>query len=381
LRQLGLRPRKLLPVAAAPLVGGAALACLLDPRARDAASQADGPFLLVAGLLVLGLVADADGVFDAAATSLRSVSGSPRRMLALSLALVAVVTAILNLDTAVVFLTPVLIGAARGAGVVEEPFLYGSVLMANASSLLLPGANLTNLLVLEQEPVSGATFVARMWPAAVAAAVVTAAGLLAWHWRDLGGAHQRPDPGPRRAVQPLGLVACVIAAGLVLALPNPGLPVLLFALAVAGIRVAGGRLRRGQVIEALGPVALASLFSLSVVLGLVARTWSGPADLLGEAGVLVTTAIGALAAVTVNNLPGATLLAATPPVHPRALLLGLNLGPNLAVTGSLSAYLWWRAARNAGARPSVARFSRVGVVLAPAAMAAGLAAIALAGRT
>lgn len=71
------------------------------------------------------------------------------------------------------------------------------------------------------------------------------------------------------------------------------------------------------------------------------------------------------------------LLSARPLSHPRALLLGLNLGPNLAVTGSLSAYLWYRAARQADGRPSIAEFSRRGVLLAPAAMLAALLAITL----
>jgi len=58
-----------------------------------------------------------------------------------------------------------------------------------------------------------------------------------------------------------------------------------------------------------------------------------------------------------------------PPRHPRALLIGLDLGPNLAVTGSLSAYLWLRASRQLGSRPSIAAYSRRGLLLAPAATA------------
>jgi len=53
----------------------------------------------------------------------------------------------LNLDTSVVFLTPVLLQTARFRSVKEEAFLYGSIFMANAASLLLLGSNLTNILV------------------------------------------------------------------------------------------------------------------------------------------------------------------------------------------------------------------------------------------
>ena len=53
-----------------------------------------------------------------------------------------------------------------------------------------------------------------------------------------------------------------------------------------------------------------------------------------------------------------------PPVVTGAvvMLIGLNLGPNVAVSGSLSAYLWFKAARSAGARPSALRFTRCSCV-------------------
>ncbi|MDX6731639.1 MAG: arsenical pump rane protein [Baekduia sp.] len=374
-------------VVAAPVVAGAAAAFLHDGRARAAADQAQGPFLLVAGLLLLGLVADADGVFAWASARLLGVTRHPRRLLLVALLLVAIVTAILNLDTAVVFLTPILIGAARGLGADEEPFLYGSVLMANASSLLLPGANLTNLLVLADEPVGGATFAVRILPAALAAALVTAAGLVLLAQRraaraplrlagaDGADAEIRPAPRPRA----LGSVACALAAVLVLALPHPGIPVLLVGLVAVAIRIREGRLAAAGAVEAVGPLALATLFSLSVLLGLLGRVWSGPTDLLATASAWETTAIGALSAVGLNNLPAAVLLSAAPPPHPRALLLGLNLGPNLAVTGALSSYLWFRAAKAAGATPSVRRFSQLGVPLGVAAMVAGVVTIRVIG--
>ena len=107
------------------------------------------------------------------------------------------------------------------------------------------------------------------------------------------------------------------------------------------------------------------LFALAVGLGTVARAWAAPAALLDSGGAAETAAIGALAAVVLNNLPAAALLSAHQPAHPLALLVGLDLGPNLAVTGSLSAYLWWQAARRVGARPSVGLYSRLGLVLAP----------------
>lgn len=84
--------------------------------------------------------------------------------------------------------------------------------------------------------------------------------------------------------------------------------------------------------------------------------------------------ISALAAIVVSNLPATVLLSAQSLPHPPALLIGLNIGANFAVTGSLSAYLWFRAARQIGASPSIKTFSRRGIVLAPVAILAALTA-------
>ena len=89
--------------------------------------------------------------------------------------------------------------------------------------------------------------------------------------------------------------------------------------------------------------------------------------------------MGAGASVLVNNLPAASILAARIPPHPFALLVGLNVGPNLFVTGSLAWILWRRSARAAGARPSLATATRLGLVSAPLAMAAAVAILTVRG--
>jgi arsenical pump membrane protein len=76
--------------------------------------------------------------------------------------------------------------------------------------------------------------------------------------------------------------------------------------------------------------------------------------------------------VLVNNLPAASLLAAKRPPHPYTLLVGLNVGPNLFVTGSLAWVLWRRAAHTAGARPEIRRAVSLGVVSVPLAIAAAV---------
>lgn len=359
---------------------------------RDAATQAWPPFVLVAGLLMVGAVAHAGGLFDRAGALVGRLPGPPVAALAWCMLLVALVTATMNLDTAVVFLTPVLILVARRRAVDERPFLYAALFMANASSLFLPGANLTNLLVLGREPIGGAAFAAAMFAPALAAAVVTAIGVWLLLGRRLGQGAGRgdgrgtdedeavaPSPHQGQAQTWPGLVGVVVAACLTLGLHEPAIPVLLTGLVVAAIASARGTITPAQVVRAVGPPVLIGLFALSVALGVLARSWDGPATLLADAGRWETVGIATLAAVLVNNLPAAVLLSAHHVEHGRALLVGLNLGPNLAVTGSLSSYLWFRSAQQVGAQPSLLQVSRLGIVLAPAAIVLATLALSLGG--
>jgi arsenical pump membrane protein len=341
----------------------------------DAAlSQSWPPFVLILGLLLVGLLASRDGLFAWGGACLRRTAGGPVSLLAAALALVAVVTAVLNLDTAVVFLTPVLVLAARERELPVEPFLYGCVFMANASSLFLPGSNLTNLLVLSDRSVSGSSFASQLFPEAATAALVTAAAILLLSRSTLGrGAARRgprPPLGPPRVS--IGLLATVAVAILVLVLPRPALPVLAVGLLAVGLEISRGELSLRRIRRVVGPLSLAAAFLLTVALGTLARSWSGPSELLSGAGSWETAALAALTAVAINNLPAAALYSAHHVAHPQALLLGLNVGPNLAATGALSALLWYRTAKELGERPSLREFSRRGLVLAPLAIAAAL---------
>ncbi|HTT94004.1 MAG TPA: SLC13 family permease [Solirubrobacterales bacterium] len=359
-----------------------------------ALEQSWPPFVLIAGLLLIGLLANRDGLFAWGGARLEALPGGGLALLGAALVLDAVVTAVLNLDTAVVFLTPVLVFAARRRRVGVEPFLYGCVFMANASSLFLPGSNLTNLLVLDAHGGgSGASFAAKMFPIAITAAVVTAIGI-AVLFRGAFAERAVCVAGPADAavgarsiatvakapvaasappvVVGTGLLATVAAVLLVLALRQPALAVLAVGLVAATVELLRARITLAEAWRVVGPPSLAAAFVLTVALGTLARHWDGPAELIGEASGPETAGLAALSTILVNNLPSAALYSAHAVDHSRMLLLGLNVGPNLAVTGALSALLWFRAAREVDARPSLLEFSRRGVPLALLAMGAAV---------
>jgi arsenical pump membrane protein len=344
--------------------------------ARSAAGQTWSPFVLVTGLLLIGQVARDDGLFEWAGALLARRARNGVALFAGAAVLVGVITATLNLDTSVVFLTPVLLSTAQKLERGERPLLYGSLMLANASSLLLPGSNLTNLIVLGPARISGGHFIATMWPAALAAWLITATCVGVWGRRDL----REITPIREASVRPilgLGVVAVVVATGLVLATRAPALPVLAVGVAAASVRMVRHRLPVQAVVDVLGLPVLIGLFGCAVGLATLGRCWTGPTHLLAHAGSTGSAGLAAAATLVLNTLPAAALLASHAPSHAAALLVGLNLGPNLFVTGSLAWVLWLQAARASGARPSVAQGSRLGLVVVPLSMAGALVALAV----
>lgn len=358
---------------------GAVVAALLTPsHAQEAASQDWPPFVLVSGLLLVGLVADADGLFSAAGHGLARLAPNGLVLYVGAVLVTVTVTSLLNLDTSVAFLTPIFVYTARSRGEGEAPLLYGCLLLSNAGSLLLPGSNLTNLIVLGHLHLSGGEFLRHMAPAAVAAALVTALVVGATERRSLRTT-VTPVSQFERPVTGVGLMAVVAVTVFVLVLRSPAVPVAIVGVAVVAFRSFASDMSPRRAVAVLGLPVLVGLFGIAVALGVLGRSWSAPSDLLSHLDAWGTAALAAISSVMVNNLPAASLLAARVPPRPFALLVGLNVGPNLFVTGSLAWFLWLRGARSAGAQPSIARASLLGLVTVPLSMAAALGMLALNG--
>ena len=176
----------------------------------------------------------------------------------------------------------------------------------------------------------------------------------------------------------VGLLAVAVVTVLVVALRAPAVPVAAVGVAAVLLRWRQDDLGRAG-LDILGVPILVGLFGLAVALGTLGRSWSGPSTLLAHLNVWGTVAVAALISVLVNNLPAASLLAACQPPHPFVPLIGLNVGPNLFVTGSLAWLLWLRAARTAGGQPDVRRASLLGLASAPLAIGAAVGVLVLRG--
>jgi len=322
------------------------------------------PFVLITGLLLIGHVASREGLFESVGNLVARTPGNDMTLFTVMMVAVAIVTALLNLDTSVVFMTPVALHASRARSADDVAFLYGTILMSNAASLLLVGSNLTNMLVFASHPVRGVTFARHMALAWLASVVLTIVLVAWWRRRELRRGTAQALTAVTWRMGP-ATVSVVVAVALMLVLSQPAIPVIVLGVALEVFDVV--RRRRVtylEIVSVANPQVVAPLFVVAVLVGWLGRSWHQVGDLAAHTNALATAAMASGLSLVINNLPAASLFAGQPIAHPYALLLGLNLGPNAFVTGAMSTLLWFRLVRREGFTPSVSQFVRIGLPVA-----------------
>ncbi|GJF26645.1 SLC13 family permease [Streptomyces sp. HO565] len=406
-----LRPRGLPEAAAA--VPAAALAVVLGFVTPHEAWDQTRTLLPVVGFLALVLMlaylCAKEGLFEAVGAAVaRRCGDSPRRLLTGVFAVAAAVTAVLSLDATVVLLTPVVLATAARSGARARPHVYATAHLANSASLLLPVSNLTNLLAFTASGLSFTRFAALMslpWLAAIAVEYVV---FRRFFRADLSVPAALPAPVPASAAKP-GTVA---GDGPPVRVPDPAVPrftVVVLALTLAGFAVASpaglepawaalaGVLVLGvralsrrhvtsrELVGAAAPLFCLFVLALGIVVqGVVAGGLAtGLGHLLPEGhsllALLGVATVAAVLANLINNLPAVlALLPLTAPAGPGpvlAVLIGVNLGPNLTYVGSLATLLWRRVLHRHGVEADLGRFTRLGLLTVPATLAVSTVAL------
>jgi arsenical pump membrane protein len=359
------------------------------PEAVDEAARLGPVIGFLAAILVLAQLCDDEGLFHACGTWLaRATAGRPRRMLGGVFVIASAITAVLSLDATVVLLTPVVFATAARVGVRPKPHVYACTHLSNSASLLLPVSNLTNLLAFAASGLAFTRFAGLM---ALPWLVAIAVEYLVFRWffaSDLGSVPSRTVEEPREL--PLFALFTVAAtlAGFVLAAAVGVSPAWA---ALAGVLVLGTRaLVRGHttvtgIVRAASVPFLAFVLALGVVVRAVVD--NGLAGALshvvpggtGLPSLLGIAAVAAVLANVINNLPAVLVL--LPLAAPAgagavlAVLLGVNLGPNLTYAGSLATLLWRRVVRAHDSEVDLGEFTRLGLLVVPAGLV--LAVVAL----
>jgi arsenical pump membrane protein len=368
--------------------GAAALLVLVGSISADGARAALedlGPTVgFAAALLVLADGCRRAGLFAYFGAAMAAgARGRPRRLLGLVFVAAAGTTAVLSLDATIVLLTPVVFSTAARLRFSPRPHVYACTHLANSASLLLPVSNLTNLLAFNASGLSFARFAALMllpWLAAIAIEWV----VLARAFRGELGMPRHP----RTAEPPTDPPVFALA---VLGLTLVGFMVVepVWA-AVAGALVLAvrGRPSPRELAGAAEPGFLVFVLGLGVVVA--AASDHGLRDAVDSliphgAGLPALIAIAVLAAVVanlVNNLPATLIMlpavAAGGAGPVLAMLVGVNVGPNLSYVGSLATLLWRRVMHAHDEPTDIRAFTALGLSTVPAILVAATAGLWLA---
>ena len=359
---------------------------------HDAAAEAVRLSSVVAFLgavLVLAKMCDDEGLFEAAGAAMARARFGSQRLLRQVFVIAATITAVLSLDATVVLLTPVVLTTVRRLRAPVRPHAYATAHLANAASLLLPVSNLTNLLAFHVLNVSFTKFTAVMalpWLAAVGTVYLV---FRVFFRRDLSAQPDPPEnePAPEIPVFALVVVALTLA-GFVIA-EAVGLAPAWAAFAGAAVMAVRNLARRHTtavaIVRSVNIPFLVFVLALGVVVqavmqnGVSARMAALLPSGSGLPALLGFAVLAAVLANIVNNLPATLVLvplvASSGPAAVLAVLIGVNIGPNLTYVGSLSNLLWRSVLRRYDISASVGEYTRLGLCTVPTALVAAVLAL------
>ena len=344
----------------------------------------------LAAVLVISELCDADGLFRYAGALMAARSrGDAHRLLVFVFALAAGVTAVLSLDATVVLLTPVVFATASRMGVRPKPHAYACTHLANAGSLLLPVSNLTNLLAMSA---AGLTFVSFAGLMALPWLAVLAVEYLAFRLffaSELSIPGTNPEP-PQ--VPPLPRFSAIVLAATLAGFVAASLLHIEAAwVALAGalvMLVRAVRVKQVTVRDLPGFINLgflAFVLCLGIVVTAVVEGGLGAAigRIVPSGGSLVSlllwAGLAALLANLVNNLPAVLVLlpfaSESGAGAVLAVLIGVNVGPNLTYVGSLATLLWRRIVHAHDHETPIQEFTLLGLLATPVAIVVGVLAL------
>ncbi len=347
-------------------------------------------YLFLIGMMVMSELARREGVFDwAARHAVRASKGSRKRLFLLVYCVGIPVTVFLSNDATAVVLTPAVLAAVKAAEAEPLPYLLICAFIANAASFVLPISNPANLVVYSQGmPPLGHWLATFGLPSLIS--ILGTFIVLRWLSRKrLEGSVKNDVDGQRLSrtgkvtLYGIGFLAITLmtASALNLSLGAPA--------CVAGLLVAGVvSVRDHRVAKDVAEEISWSVIPLVAGLFVIVEALNGAGVLQASVKVLqemetwppiaaaLSSAFGvAFISNLMNNLPsglicGAAVKAAAgvgPLRH--AVLIGVDLGPNLSITGSLATILWLIAIRREGEQIGFWQFLKWGALIMPPVLA------------
>jgi len=388
-----------LPEAVWALAGAAALVLLGQLSIGDAlAGMAKGVdvYLFLIGMMLIAELAQREGLFDyLAAFAVEHARGSPQRLFLLVYAVGILVTVFLSNDATAIVLTPAVYAATRAAGARPLPYLFVCAFIANAASFVLPISNPANLVVFGARMPHLAEWLRQFALPSVASIVMTYAVLRLTQRRALSE-EQIESSVPTPHLSHAGKLAAIGIAGIGAVLVTAsaldirlGLPTFTCGVVTAVAVLSLSRQSPWPVVRGISWSVIPLVAGLFVMVEALVKT-----GVIGQLSAMLHGAVAqspsgaawavgistALAANVANNLPVGLVAGSVaasdhlPASVVAAILIGVDLGPNFSVTGSLATILWLVALRRQRIEVTAWRFLAIGALVTPPALVAALAA-------
>ncbi len=350
------------------------------------------PFVTIASIMLMAAAAHRSGVLDRLATSVIPLArGSAGRLFGVIFFVSAATAAVLNNDSAVLLLTPVVVLSIRRLYPDREellqPFAFAVFMAAGVAPLVI--SNPMNMIVAGYADIGFNAYAVRMLPISLAGWVVSFLVLRLCFRKQLADV---PLVSPPRDTSNWSRIQInILALLLVVLVSYPvasyfGYPV--WAVAVSGAVAAtvltlwgGTTSPRQLVISGVSWETLAFLMGIFIIaLGL---REAGVITLLGslyeEAGVGVVGGVSAFGSALINNHPMALInvvtirgLETVGREDIFAALVGGDLGPRLLPIGSLAGLLWLSALRRMHVEIPLKTFVSVGAAVTVPSLAVSL---------
>lgn len=364
------------------------LGLLPATRALHAVAKGSDVYFFLFGMMVLSEVGRREGLFDwVAVHAVNHAKGSPARLFLLVYLVGVVVTTFLSNDAAAVVLTPAVFAAAKKADTKPLPLLFVCAFIANAASFVLPISNPANLVLYGNHTPALLHWMGRFIVPSTLSIVATYF-MLRWTQRhDLQGQCKSGLSNvPLTSSGRIALGGIAVTAGVLIvvsAFDIPlGLPTAILGATTAAIVLIQERQSPWAMMKDISWSVLPLVAGLFVLVEMLQQTGviTQLAHILQSATqhdepttAAISGGVVAFASNLMNNLPAGLISSATvmqshsPERVIDSLLIGVDLGPNLSITGSLATILWLNAIRREGEDVGFWKFLRVGaVVMIPA---------------
>ena len=374
-----------------------ALQLILPSEALSGIAKGTDVYLFLTGMMLLAEVAREEKLFDwLAAQATNHAGGSSKRLFFLIYAVGIIVTALLSNDATAVVLTPAVAAAVRAAKVAKPlPYLLICAFIANAASFVLPISNPANLVIYGAHMPPLLQWLPRYMLPSLLSIGVTCVVLYGTQRKSLTtgidkGITVPPLSGTGKvAALGIGITAIVLLASSAFDIPL-GLPTVLTGILTSGIVLLKARKTPWTIIRGISWSILPLVAGLFVIVEALDKT--GIVRAIGAllrqtaAHSVARAAWGggmtiAFASNLMNNLPAGliashtTQIAHVPEIVRSSILIGVDLGPNLSVTGSLATILWLVALRREGQTVSAWTFLKLGLLIMTPALLCALGAL------